>query len=276
MAPAIIFILLVNIYPLIYSLSLSFQDYDIKTVGQPNFVGLENFIKLSQDPSLLWSVRVAITFIIPTIILELLLGIGLALLLNAKLRYASIQRNIVTFPIVLTPVIVGILWRMILQPQIGYLNQALTILNLPRQNWLGDPSTAMFAIILVDVWQWTPFVALITLAALESLPTEVIEAARLDGASDFQLFRSITFPLISSAVWIAVLLRLVDVARIFDVIFTLTRGGPALATDVVSSYLYRISLKFFKISYASAISWVYLIAFTIFAYVFIKRTKITV
>jgi len=264
------------IYPMLYSIYMSFHRLKIVGTREIEFVGLSNFIDLLHDPAFTNASLLAIRYVVIAASFEILLGLAMALVLNTKVKGTSVARVLITIPIVLTPVIVGIFWKMILHSEVGYLNQVLSYFNLPVQNWIGNPETAIYATAMVDIWEWTPFVALILLASMQAIPEETLEAAAVYGASGVQTFRYVTLPLMTKGIFIAALLRVIDAARIFDQVYVLTRGGPAMSTDYVSIFIYRVGLEFFNVGYASAASWIYLIVISTVITLFIKGARIKV
>lgn len=269
--PAILYLLLIGIFPLIYSFILSFLNWDVATGKPMTFAGLGNYIELFKD----WRFRVTllntIIFVVAAISFEVIFGFGLALLLNRKLRGQTIFRVLLILPLMTTPVAAGYTWRMLYHVTNGPINHILGLLHLPIIPWLSSSSTALMSIIITDVWQWTPFVFIILLAGLQSLPTEPFEAAAVDGASRTQIFFYLTLPMISSVLIITILLRLVEALRIFDIIFVMTAGGPGITTESSTMYAKIVGLTQFRIGYSAAIAYVLLILSIIF---FIILTRI--
>jgi multiple sugar transport system permease protein len=175
----------------------------------------------------------------------------------------------------LPPVVVAVIWRLILNPEFGVLNGTLRSLGLHTAGltWFGSERTAMLSVILVDVWQWTPFLFLLLLAGIQGLPVEPFEAARVDGASSFQIFRRLTLPMLRPVIAIAVLLRTMDLLRVFDQIFILTQGGPGFATETVTLYIYRTAFRYWNFGYAAAMSFVLLAATTVIARAFLRLLR---
>jgi multiple sugar transport system permease protein len=205
---------------------------------------------------------------------SLVFGLGLALLFDRELHGMVLWRSLLIVPMVVTPVSIGLTWRMMYSDQTGVINFALGQLGLPRPLWIESPDTALVSVILVDIWEWTPFMFLILLAGLRSLPLSPFESAKVDGASAWQRFIYLTLPMLWPVIAVAVLLRAIDALRIFDQIFIMTRGGPAQATDLFSLFLYRTGFKHAYISYAAALSWVLLILTTVLLVYFVRVTGI--
>ena len=248
--PAVVWILAFTLFPLLYALYTSL--YSFRYGQRLGFVGLENFARLFTDSNLLSSLRITLTFVVGTVTVEMALGVALALLLNREIRGSNVIRGVATLPLFATPVAVGYLAITLYYERNGPLNSLIRALGGENIPWLSDPSWALVAVILVDIWQWTPFVFLITLAGLQSLPSELYDAARVDGASATQNFRFLTFPLLTPLLWLILLLRMVESFRVFDIPVSLTLGGPGRATEVYSLYTYRTALRFFDHGYAAA------------------------
>ena len=248
--PAVVWILAFTIFPLLYALYTSL--YSFRYGQRLGFTGLENFARLFTDSNLLSSLRITLTFVVGTVTVQMVLGVALALLLSREIRGSNVIRGVATLPLFATPVAVGYLGITLYYERNGPLNSLIRALGGENIPWLSDPTWALVAVILVDIWQWTPFVFLITLAGLQSLPSELYDAARVDGASAAQNFRFLTLPLLAPLLWLILLLRMVEAFRVFDIPTSLTLGGPGRATEVYSLYTYRTALRFFDHGYAAA------------------------
>lgn len=238
------------------------------------FVGAENFLRLLSDGQFhvgLWN---TIVFAVFAVAIEFLLGLGLALLLDTTIRRMNFLKTILMLPMMLPPIAVAITWKLIYEPQFGVLNEIMFQLGLPLQAWAGDVNLAMLSVIIADVWQWTPFVFLLMLAGLASLPIEPYEAAAIDGASAWRQFWDLTLPFLKPVIAIALLLRLMDALRLFDLVFILTGGGPADRTKTLSLYIYQVAYRFADPSYAAAISLFVLVVTVAFSTWFIKRMRL--
>ncbi|HEY3345281.1 MAG TPA: sugar ABC transporter permease [Anaerolineaceae bacterium] len=265
-APAFLVLIVILIYPLGYSFWLSFHHWMLRDFvkGVP-WVGLQNYIDLVTNPDFLNSLRITFTFVISALAIEFSLGMGLALLLNRNLLGKGIIRSTILLPMMCTNVVIGLTWRLLFNYEFGIINFYLTQLHLSPVEWLSAPNVAMAAVIIVDVWNTTSFVALMLLAGLQSLPDEPFEAARIDGASSWQAFTYITLPLLRQSILVALLWRLIDTFRIFDVVYLLTAGGPARATETVSIYVYTYGFKSFNLGYASAASYAMILIMLVIA-----------
>jgi multiple sugar transport system permease protein len=180
-------------------------------------------------------------------------------------------RSLLLLPLAAAPIAIGLVWRYMYHSDFGVFNAILAALGLPELNWLGDLQLAMPSIIIFDIWQWTPFVAIITLAGLQSLPKEPFEAAELDGASTWQVLRRLTFPMLTPVLTLIFVLRAIDAVRLYDAVASLTRGGPGAATETLTYYLYRLGLKYFRMDQASAMSLLFLYAVVIFTGIVVRR-----
>lgn len=269
--PAILYLLLIGIFPLIFSFGLSFLNWDVAAQRPMSFAGLANYAELLRDERFVRTFLNTIVFVIGAITLEVIFGLGLALLLNRDLRGQGIFRVLLLLPMMATPVAVGYTWRMLYHVTNGPINHILRLLHLPMGAWLSSGKTALPSIILTDVWQWTPFVFIILLAGLQSLPREPFEAAAVDGASRIQSFFYLTLPMIRPILVIVILLRMVEAIKIFDIIFVMTAGGPGISTESSTMYAKLVSLTQFRLGYGAAIAYVLMILSLI---VFIILTRV--
>jgi len=250
-------LLSLSIYPLIYAVKISFQT----GAGDAARWTFANFTRLASDKFFLEAL--AHTFIYAAIALtfEFLLGLGLAILVDGPLRGRSFFRSALLIPMMLPPVVVGVVWRLMLNPDFGAVNGTLkgVGVNTEALTWPASPLLSFASVIAVDIWQWTPFIFLVLLAGLQAIPQEPYEASVIDGSSAWQTFRHVTLPLLKPAILIALLLRTMDLLRVFDQIFILTQGGPGFSTETVSLYIYRTAFRFSDFGYAAAMSFVLLI-----------------
>jgi len=265
--PAAMWVLAFTLFPLIYGLRLSL--YNVK-IGFPDvFIGLKNYISFFSDHYAINSVIVTLIFVFVGVAIEMVLGILLAILFNRKMQIRSFLRTIMTMPLFATPIAVGFLFITIYYEEGGLINGLLNA-KIP---WLSNPNWALFAIILVDIWQWTPFCFLIFLAALQGVPDDYYEAAKLETKSGWNMFRYITFPMLQPTIIIVLLLRITEAFKIFDIPFSLTTGGPGTATQVLTMYAYRVGMRFFNFGYSSAISFLLFIIVMVFVMAMFKRIK---
>jgi len=263
--PATIIIIIFAAFPLLYAINLSLRHVDLTSaVGIGPYVGLDNFRFALNDKFFWQAARRTVVFAIAAVSVEMVLGIALAFLLNGLRWGQGIVRSLLILPLAAAPAAVGLVWRYMYHPDFGVYNAIMSMLGLPERNWLGAVNLAMPSVIVFDIWQWTPFVALIVLAGLQSLPKEPFEAAELDGASTWQVLRRLTFPMLGPVLTLVFVLRSIDAIRLYDAIVSLTHGGPGTVTETLTYYLYRLGMKFFRLDQASAISLMFLYVTIIF------------
>lgn len=271
-APALIIIFFFALYPLGYAVSLSARHVDLTSaVGVGPYVGLDNY-RFALNDGFFWAATGrTILFAVCAVSVEMALGISIAFLLNSLRWFKGLARGLLLLPLAAAPAAVGLIWRYMYHPDFGVYNFLISALGLPEQNWLGNYRLAMASVIVFDIWQWTPFVAIITLAGLQALPKEPFEAAELDGASTWRVLRKLTFPMLMPVLTLVFVLRSIDAIRLYDPIVMLTGGGPGTATETLTYYLYRLGMKFFRLDQASAISILFLYATIVFC-LFVLRS----
>ena len=253
--PAVMVMICGLVYPILDAFYLSFYDWKIGTpIEKAPYSGLAHYARMIRDPDVLESIWVTLRFGFWTITIEMVLGVGLALLLEKPIRGASIFRTIFILPLMVSPVVVGLIWRYLFDARIGWINHYISQLGFERQVWLGDAELAFFAIVFTDIWQWTPFIFIIVIAGLQALPSEVLEASKIDGANWWQNIFFVKLPMIRSILVIALLMRLIDVFRALEVMYILTGGGPGRATELLSLHIYNRAFDTQQLGYASAIS----------------------
>ena len=254
LAPTVVVLVALTIYPLVYSVKVSFETPS----GSPT---LQNFTRLVSDQFFFSALAHTFVYAAIALTVEFVLGLGLALLLDSRIRARNVWRTLLLVPMMLPPVVVGVVWRLMLNSNFGAVNGTLKTVgvNADALTWTASPTLAMASVIIADVWQWTPFMFLILLAGLQAIPQEPYEAALTDGSNAWQTFRHVTLPLLKPAILIALLLRTMDLLRVFDHIFILTEGGPGFATETLSLYIYRAAFRFSNFGYAAAMSFVLLI-----------------
>lgn len=251
MVPAVLFTVLLIGFPLIYTVYLSLNQVPL---GRPaRFIGAENFTRMLDDP-LFWNgLWITLVLFLGSLIVQLVLGTYVGLLLNTALRGRTLLRAILLSPFVMPPVVVGMMWLVLLDPSVGAVNFLVESIGLPRSTWLASPTMVVPTLILIDTWQFTPFVALIVLGGLQAIPITPYESASIDGATPWQMFVHITVPLLRPAIVSAMILRSVDLLRFFDIIYITTAGGPGNASTTLNIYAFRQGFEFFKLGYASAV-----------------------
>jgi multiple sugar transport system permease protein len=259
LAPALAVLLLVTTAPLVYLLWASLQRLDMSMPWLQGFAGLANYQKMGADPRFWNSLVLTLVYTSSTVVLQVLVGLSLALLVLQIPRGQALLRIAAILPIVLAPVVVGLFWRtLVLAPDFGLVDLVTRTLGLGSHNWLGDPQLALISVIAIHTWQWTPFAFLVLLATLATLPPDIYEAARLDRAGAWQRFRHITLPLIRPAVVMVVILRTMTALSAFAAIFAATGGGPGSATEILNLYAYRTSFTELNIGYGAALATVLL------------------
>lgn len=248
--PSIIWVLAFTLYPLGYAIYTSVHSYRYGQINQN--VGLENFRNLFRDDVLRADLVTTLIIVLIAVSVEMLLGIGLAVLFNREIMGKGILRTIVTLPLFATPIAVGYLGITLFYEEGGPVNSLIQTFGGPQIAWLSSPNGAKAAVIITDIWQWAPFVFLVALAALQSLPQDIIEASEVDGSSSAQSFWHITLPLITPTLWLILLLRIIDAFKIFDIVAAMTLGGPGRATEVYSRYVYLTARRFTNYGQAAA------------------------
>jgi multiple sugar transport system permease protein len=237
--PGLIFLFAIDLIPLVYSAWISLYNWWLIRPRDIRFVGLANYLRLAHDPEFTRAVVVTTLFTTGAVVVEFLVGLGLALLFGQPLRFLRRLRVVILLPLFVVPVVGATMWRVIFHPEVGVLNFYLNAIGLGRPPWLSDPTLALVSITLVDAWRTIPFMFLVIYAGLEVLPGELFEAAAVDGASAWQSFRYITVPLLTYIMLLAVLIRAMDAFREFDIIFVLTGGGPGTSTQTIQILNYR-------------------------------------
>lgn len=253
--PLAVLMLVLSVYPVLRLIPLSFQSFGFASGEfQESWNGLGNLRRLVNDrdlPEILWN---TVVFVVASVAIEFVLALILAIAVNRDNRITRILKAIFVLPILVPPIVIGTVWRLMYNPDIGIINQALRGVGLPAQNWLSDPDRSLMAIIVVDVWHWTSFVFLILLAGMQAIPREPIEAAKVDGATPWQLLTTITLPLLRPAMFVAILFRTVFAFKVFDEVFLLSGGGPGNSSEVLSLYIYRVEFRFSEFGYGALLS----------------------
>jgi multiple sugar transport system permease protein len=245
--------------PLAWAVAVSLTSWYLGSPAPPRFVGLANYAALLRDPRVWHAAWVTAYFTGAALGLELLLGLGIALYLNREFAGDGLVRTVLLLPISVTPVAIALVWAMMFNPTLGTLNYLLSLLGLPPLLWASDPLSAVPSLVLVDVWQWTPMVVLLLLAGLQTIPPEILEAAALDGARRFHLLRRIQLPLIRPHLAMAAVFRVILLLKTFDLIYVITQGGPADATETLNLYTYQVGMVYFQMGYGSALAVVLLL-----------------
>lgn len=272
--PISIVLAAVAIAPLIYIVYKSFFEYNMVMPWRAYFSGVDNYVRAFGSSSFWNSIRVMLDYLVRALPIQLLLGLGVALLLNQKFRGNNLTKVLLATPLVLSPAVTAIIWRLMFNPQTSLINHWISGLGLSSPIWLGDRSIALWSIVIVDTWQWLPFVWLILLAGLAEISPQLYDAAQIDGASSFQIFRYITLPMLSSKILLIVMFRGLLILKDFDKIFILTGGGPAEATETLSLHTYYNAFWWFDIGYASALSFLYLVMVVAATTIIFRRVRL--
>jgi multiple sugar transport system permease protein len=273
-APAFVYVLAIAVWPIAQGLWFSLFDYNLIRPHRTEFVGLENYARFLEDPTAFRAIVNTFVFTIASVAIEFVLGFVIALLLWRDDAFNRIVLALILLPLSITPLVFGLVASALLGPEFGLLGHILAEWGItdPR-GMFADPFQAMLALVLIDVFQWTPLMALILLAGLKALPTDILEASEVDGATSLQRFSIIVFPLMLPAIFLALVLRTMDAFRVFDSVFVTTRGGPGDATNVLMYFSVKEGLEFFNIGFASAIANVTLLCIAVFAAIFIALIR---
>ena len=254
-APAVALVAVIIVYPIAYTGWMSLHEWFASSLARPRFIGLGNYARiLLGDPRFREAVVRTIYFTVLAVAAETVLGVAMALLFNREFWGRGLLRTLAILPMVATPTAIALVFVMMYHPTLGVANYLVTSVGLSPFRWTYSSSTALYALALVDVWQWTPLIMLIALAGLASLPREPYEAAQLDGASTWQAFWHITLPLLRPTIVVAILFRAIDALKTFDVIFVMTQGGPANATETINLLLFNQAFSYFNMGYASSMA----------------------
>lgn len=255
LGPALIVLAVALLYPIGYMIYASFLDWNpSQRIGEADWVGLRNYIFLLHDEAFHESLWVTLKFAFIVVVLEMAVGVGLALFLDRNIRGMSLLRTIFILPMMIAPIVVGLMWRYMYHPSVGIFNQTLKSWGFESIPWLSDSNWALVSIIIADIWQWTPFIFILALAALQSLPRSALEAARIDGATGWQQIIHIKLPLMLPVLIVTCLLRLIDAFKVLEVILVMTNGGPGLSTEILSLRVARTAQEFRELGVAAAMS----------------------
>jgi multiple sugar transport system permease protein len=274
LGPALLLLLVITTAPLVYLLWTSLQRLDLGMPWLTGFAGLDNFARMGADPRFWNSLVLTAIYTGSTVVLQVLVGLGLALLVLQIPKGQGVLRVAAILPIVLAPVVVCLFWRtLVLAPDFGLVDLVTRSLGLGSHNWLGDPQLALISVIAIHTWQWTPFAFLVLLASLATLPPDIYEAARIDRASAWKRFVYITLPLIRPAIVMVVILRTMTALSAFAAIFAATGGGPGSATEILNLYAYRTSFTELNLGYGAALATVLLAITLLVSWLLFRRRK---
>ena len=270
-SPAVSVLLAINLFPIVYAVYISFHHWTLARPQPPRFAGWFNYKEALTDDRFINAIWVSLSFVALAVAVEFILGFLLAFIFHARLRGLATLRKISMLPVMVMPLVVGLVWFYMFNENFGVVNWVVTLFGSPRLPFLTHDILALWSLVIADVWQWTPFVMLVLFAALQSLPEYVYEAARMDGLSGWQIFWRITLPLLMPAIWVVLILRIVDAFRMVELVFMMTKGGPAGYTEVLPWYLYTTGFLSLDLGYAAAMAVLMLILVTIVSQLFVRR-----
>ncbi|GHU02971.1 ABC transporter permease [Betaproteobacteria bacterium] len=251
--PALIFIALLMVFPILYTLCLSFTNWNL-TTGMPlSFAGFNSYIRVLNESRFLDALGRTFYFTIFAVLLEVVLGVAIALILNRAFFGKNLAKMLLLLPLVATPVAVGIVFNLFYDPTIGLANFVLKSFGLPQGHWISHADSVLPSLIIVDVWQWTPMITLIVLAGLAGLSEEPVEAARVDGASEWQILWHVTIPMVMPVILTATILRLIDALKTYDIIYAMTGGGPGYASETLNIMGFKYSFEYFRMGQSAVI-----------------------
>jgi len=275
-APLAILLVLI-FYPTYHLWRLAFSNFDITYMAKPVFVGVDNFTQVVVDPYFWAAFKNTLIISGAAVTIEFFVGLGMALFLNGKIFWGMLGRllkAILVVPIMIPPVVIGLNFKLIFD-NFGPINGFLRMLGLQSVQWLGTSLTARISIVIADVWQWSPFLFIIFLAGLQTIPQDFYDAAKVDGAGSWKIFRHITWPMLIPSAVTALLLRVIDALKIFDVVYMVTAGGPSFATEVLSLNIYRTAFRFGSLGYASSLAVVLFLVLMLFVAIIIRITRLS-
>jgi len=275
LVPVFVILAIAALIPLAYGFGLSFTNYDLSSpVLHTRFIGLTNYIELFTSQLFQQSVRNNVLFALLSVSLELIAGTLLAMLLASDDWVTRLVTTIVLIPMVIAPVASGTLWRMMLDRTYGVVNYLLSFLRVPPVGWTSDYRVAIYSVILVDFWQFTPYVAILVLSSIKAIPRSLVDSALVDGASLWRVFTAIVLPLVSPVFIIVAMIRFIDAFKVFDTVYVMTQGGPGNATLMLPNYIFQQGIQFFKVAYSSASAFVFILAMFLLSGVFIRLRTI--
>ncbi len=251
--PFLIIFGVLTIIPALLNFYLSLTPWNLIRPGSQKFVGLCNYISMASDSRFWNSLWVSFYYIFIPVTIQMILGFLWALALRPRLKGTQVIRTLLLIPMVIPPVIVGLTWKVLFTPNLGGINYYLKMISIQGPDWLNRPFTAQIAVLMAAVWEWSPFVMLLLLAAMENLPSEAMEAATIDGVNKLQMVRFIVLPLIKPVMIIVLLFRIMDALGILPLVFVMTKGGPASATEIINFYAYMSGFVYYKIGYAASL-----------------------
>lgn len=269
--PSMLLLSALGLFPILFVLVYSFSDFYYLSKSAPNFIWAKNYIEIFKDKYFIQAIFNTFKFMFLAVFFEIFIALVLAGLVNSLKFIANFVRSIIVLPYLMPPVTTALIWQIMFSNNEGVINKILEIFGLLPHNWLQNPVTALYAILIIDIWQYMPFVFLLLYAAMLNVPKDQYEAAKIDGANAFSQFIHITIPNIMPAILIAITLRVIDTFRLFDKVNILTGGGPANSTATISQYIFEHGIKSLKIGYASAVSVIMVLVVLIFSVKYIQK-----
>lgn len=273
LAPTFLLLLGTTLYPFVYAFITSFRHWQLSRSPKPGpFIGFENYTRAFGDANFWNSVEVMVVFTIVSVVLSMVIGLGIALVLERATKLNTLMKSLLIFPFAMAPALKGFSWRFMLNPQFGIIDFLIDTFFPPLKDvvWLGDPYWALFWLAMTEVWGWAPYIALVFIGALGAISSEAIDAARVDGASTFQVFWYITLPLLRPIIIMVALLKTIFSVKMFDQVVTLTGGGPGRATETMNFFVYKTGFHFYDMGYASALAYILVTTMFIFAFVYVR------
>lgn len=271
--PAVILMAALLGYPIVYTLQISFSDLDLATFTPKEWVGWDHYVEAFQDANFRNSLVVTGVYLVFALPIQMLLGFGIAFLVNAEWRGRGLIRALFLVPLAVAPVVAGGVWKMLLDPLWGVTNWLLGLFGIPPVDWLGDPTMAMVTVVMIDTWRWTPFIILIASAALLTLPGDVLEAASVDGANWWHKLWHVSLPLLAPIIAATFVVRWLGAVKMFDIALVATRGGPGQATNVVNLYIYEQAFRSLRFGESAAMAVIVLVITMILMVVFLRGTR---
>ena len=269
--PAALVVAAVIVFPWLFTLVMSVNDW--KVSGNVYYVGLANYAHLLRDDRFLWAVARTLYFTTAAVVLPVVIGLWAAVCFARRFALRGAARTAFILPMMATPVAIALVWTMMFHPQLGVLNYLLTSVGLPPSSWVYSSSTVIPTLVMVETWQWTPLVMLIVLGGISSLPVDPYEAAVIDGASGWQMFRFITVPLIWPFIVVATVMRIIDALKAFDTIFVITNGGPGTSSETINMLLYQTAFGYYDLGYASAMVVVFFVLIMLVSLVLLRTRQ---
>ena len=271
--PAFLIVLVISIFPLIYALTVSFQSVRLVPPLPPRFVGIDNYVEILSSARFWGSTWTTASIVFMSVALQYVLGFALALALHHNVRGSSLYRVVFLLPMFIAPVCVALIARMVFHPYLGPVNDAMNLFGFVNIPFLTEAPLAIMVLVVIETWQWTPFVTLLMLAGLQGLPGEVFEAARVDDIGPWRRFWDLTFPMLLPLSVAVIFIRLVEGFKIIDTVFVLTGGGPGTATETLTLFAYNEGFKKFNLGMTSALSFVFLIVVIVFGTVYLALAQ---